>query len=113
MSKSDQEQKVLKGHLKYNGSFFTEDLTQFRAKLLWYVKKKCDGRFVNCHTRNGDIYVKLKEAQGQEDDWVVFKTPEDLFKYHIDSDFSLINATYLKFTVLEHVDPLPVFNRSE
>ena len=108
-----KSKKALKGHTEYNGSFFTEDLTQFRSKLLWYAKKQCDGRFVKCHTKNGDIYAKLKEAQEEDDDWVVIKTPEDFFKFDIEVDFSKLNDTYLKFSVLEHVDPLPIFNRFE
>ena len=51
--------KNLKSHTTFINSFITENLTPFRAKLLWYVKKKCDGRFVNVHTRDGTLKHSL------------------------------------------------------
>ena len=101
------------GNPDFNGSFITEDLTQFRSKLLWFVKKKCGGKFVNCHTRNGEIYAQLKDAQGHDDDFITIKSPEDLFKYDIDVDFNLINDNYLRFSVLEPLDTISVKNSFE
>ena len=103
----------MKGNPDFNGSFITEDLTQFRSKLLWFVKKKCGGKFVNCHTRNGEIYSQLKDAQGDDDDFITIKSPEDLFKYDIDVDFNLINDNYLRFSVLEPLDTISVKNSFE
>ena len=106
-----KSKKALKGHPTYGNSFITEDLTQYRSKLLWYIKKKCDGRFVNCHTRNGDIYVQLKEAQSQNDDWHKIKSPEDLFKFNIDVDYSVFNDEYLRFSILAPLDVISLNNR--
>ena len=108
-----KSKKALKGNPDFNGSFITEDLTQFRSKLLWFVKKKCGGKFVNCHTRNGEIYAQLKDAQGDDDDFITIKSPEDLFKYDIDVDFNLINDNYLRFSVLEPLDTISVKNSFE
>ena len=51
-----------KSKLKKNGIlknvFITEDLTSLRSKLLSYVKNKCNGDFVLCHTYNGKIRMK-------------------------------------------------------
>ena len=104
--------KHLKSSPNYFKSFITENLTPFRAKLLWYVKNKCDGRFVNAHTRNGNINVQLKEACGQDDEWHIIKSPEDLFSHGVDVDLTCINK-YLSFQVHAQLDVVPIFNRYE
>ena len=38
--------KHLKKHSEFKDSFFTENLTPFRSKLLCYLKHKCDGKLV-------------------------------------------------------------------
>ena len=101
----------LKSHPTYKDSFITENLTPFRSKLLWYVKKKCDGKFVKAHTRDGNIRVQLKEAQGDDDDWYVIKSPEDLFKLNVDFDYKLFNKDYYQFEVYDTIEPVSTFNQ--
>ena len=43
---------------KFKKAFITEDLTQFRSKLVNYVKNECNGKFVLCHTYIGIIRMK-------------------------------------------------------
>ena len=103
----------LKSHSTYKDSFITENLTPFRSKLLWYVKKKCDGKFVKAHTRDGNIRVQLKEAQGDDDEWYFIKSPEDLFKFNVDFDFKLFNKDYYQFEVYDTIEPVSTFNQFE
>ena len=103
----------LKTHPTYKDSFITENLTPFRAKLLWYVKNKCDGRFVKAHTRDGNIRVQLREAQGDDDDWHYIRSPEDLFKFNVDFDFKLFNKDYFQFEVYDTIKPASTFNQFE
>ena len=105
--------KHLKSSPNYSNCFITENLTPFRAKLLWYVKNKCDGRFVNAHTRNGNINVQLCEAHGEDDKWYIIKSPEDLFSHGINVDLKCINEKYLSFQVHAQLDVVPIFNRYE
>ena len=88
----------LKSHTSFHSSFITENLTPFRSKLLWYVKKKCDGRFVNVHTRDSNIKAQLNNAKDKDDDWITITSPDDLFKYDIKVDMSLINEKYFSFS---------------
>ena len=76
--------KTLKKHSKYKGSFFTENLTPFRSKLLWYLKNRCDGKLVKLHTRDGDIKAQKKNEDGDEDTWYTIRNPDDVFKLGID-----------------------------
>ena len=59
----------------FQDCFISEDLTPFRSKLLWYAKKKCDGKFVKVHTRDGLIKAKLKTAPDAKD-WITLKSPD-------------------------------------
>ena len=79
-------------------------------KLLWYTKKKCNGQFVNCHTRNGDIYAQSKDAQGKDDKFFIIKSPEDLFKHGIDVEYSVFNDGYLRFPILQPLVPTSAQN---
>ena len=101
----------LKSHTEFGSSFITENLTPFRSKLLWYVKKKCDGRFVNVHTRDGNIKVQLNDAHGENDDWHTITSPDDLFQHGVDVDLSLINENYFRFQVLPQIDITATYNR--
>ena len=105
--------KHLKSSSNFAGSFITENLTPFRSKLLWYVKNHCNGRFVNCHTRDGNITAQLNEAQGDNDPWVCIKSPEDLFQYNVNVNFKLLKEKYLRFQVHEMVDIVQIHNRFE
>ena len=103
----------LKSHPTFKDSFITENLTPFRAKLLWYVKNKCDGKFVKAHTRGGDIKVQLKDAQKDDDEWYTIKSPDDLFKFNVNFDFVLFNDNYFQFEVYDIVEPTSTFNQFE
>ena len=103
--------KHLKSHPHFHNSFITENLTPFRAKLLWYVKNKCDGRFANAHTRNGSINVQLSTAKGEDDKWYIINSPEDLFAHNVNVDLKLLNEKYLSFQVHAQLDIVPIFNR--
>ena len=103
----------LKSHPTFKDSFITENLTPFRSKLLWYVKKKCDGRFVKAHTRDGNIRVQLKEAQTDNDDWYTIKSPEDLFQFNVDFNYKLFNKDYFQFEVHPIIEPTCTFNQFE
>ena len=103
----------LKKHPVYKNSFITENLTPFRSKLLWYVKKKCDGKFVKVHTRDGNIKAQLREAQEKDDKWYTIQTPDDLFKFGVDIDFKLLNENYFRFEVYEELKPTSTFNQFE
>ena len=50
-----QENAVKNNCAKFKNTFLVEDLTPLRSKMLWYAKKQCDGKFKNCHTRDGRI----------------------------------------------------------
>ena len=103
--------KALKAHVNYGSSFITEDLTPFRAKLLWYLKNKIDGRLVNLHTRDGNIHAQLKEDQGDEGKWYTIRNPDDVFKLGIQFDVTELNEDYLSFQVYDQVDTTPISNR--
>ena len=88
-------------------AFITEDITPLRSKLLHYVKNKCGGKFVLCHTINGRIRMKKsakyegKIGNNEKDegigDWITISTPDDLFKHNIDVDFQKLNYLPLLF----------------
>lgn len=102
-----KSKKALKGSPTYNGSFITEDLTQYKSKLLWYMKNHCDGKFIKCHTRNGEIHAQLKD--NEDGKWHIIKSPDDLFKHGVDNvDYKLLNDSYIRFTVLKPLDTTTV-----
>lgn len=105
--------KQLKSHTQYGESFITEDLTPFRSKLLWYLKKKIDGKLVNLHTRDGNIHAQKKEAQGKDDQWYVIHNPDDLFAIGITFKPSDLNDYYISFEVHDQIDTTPISNRIE
>ena len=43
---------------EFSNAFILEDLTPLKCNLLQYVKKKCNNKFVLCHTKNGNIRIK-------------------------------------------------------
>ena len=47
-----------KDRKSFKDAFVVEDLTSLKKKLLYYVKKECDGKCVHCHTYNGKIRMK-------------------------------------------------------
>ena len=105
--------KHLKSHSTFKDSFFTEDLTPFRSKLLWYVKNHCNGKFVKVHTRDGNITAQLNDAQSDNDPWVTIKTPDDLFDHGIDVNLDILNEKYLRFEVHKNIDKTEIYNRFE
>ena len=95
----------LKKHPSFKNSFFTENLTPFRSKLLWYIKNKCDGKFVNVHTRDGNINVQLKGEHEKTDPWYIIRSPEDLWKkFGVVVNLKHINENYLRFEVYEQIE---------
>ena len=82
-------------------AFRVKDLTQGRQKLLNYVKKKCEGKFVLCHSYNGRKRTKKltqfhRKTDGNEkgdgvEEWININSPNDLFKRDIDVDFTKLD----------------------
>lgn len=92
---------------KAQGRFFTEDLTPFRNKLLWYTKnhaKDAKGKniFSNVHTRDGKIKAK-KVGKESDRKWITITTPDDFHSHGHDVDISLLNDNFHEFQVLEHL----------
>ena len=48
----------LKNSQEFSKAFISEDLIPLRSKLMQYVKKECNNKFVLCHTINGNIRMK-------------------------------------------------------
>ena len=80
-------------------AFIVEDLTQLRAKLLWYAKRKCDNKFTKCHTINGKI---LAQKDGNTDrKWINLSTPDHFHAHGVDVDIDIINNGLKKGKVLK------------
>ena len=84
----------------FKNAFITEDPTSLRAKLLHYVKEKCDGRFAKVYTIYGKIIMKETSDEHDDNDksdengnamWLKIETPDDLHKYGVDIDFLTLN----------------------
>ena len=77
-----------------------------RSKLLWYAKNKCNGKFINCHTRNGRIRAQLADG----DKWVTISNPDDFYN-HVDFiDLDIINKGLKKIQILKDIE-LPNLSR--
>ena len=78
-----------------------EDLTLLRQKPLYYLKKECDVKLVQCHTYNGKIRMKKASASGHENkrvgDWITITSTENLFKLGVNSDFEKLDLKSLLF----------------
>ena len=94
--------KKLKENAIFKSAFITEDLMPLRAKLLRYVKEECEDNFVLCHTINGAIRMKKSankngfplDENGKDQgtgNWLYVKSPDDLFRYDENIDFSKLN----------------------
>ena len=94
--------KKLKENAIHKSAFITEDLTPLRAKLLRCVKEECEDNFVSCHTINGAIIMKKSaykngfplDENGKDlgtGNWLYVKSPDDLFRYVENIDFSKPN----------------------
>ena len=68
---------------KFKNVFISENLTPLRARLLWFMKKKCTTKFTKVHTRDGVIKAKKEGADSSTDPWLSVRTPDDLFT-HLD-----------------------------
>ena len=92
---------------KAQGRFFTEDLTPFRNKLLWYTKnhvKDAHGKdmFYHVHTRDGKI--KAKKVGGNSDQkWITITTPDDFHRHGHDVDVTLLNSDFHQFKILQNL----------
>ena len=94
--------KKLKENAIYKSAFITEDLTPLRVKLLRYAKEECEDNFVLCHAINGAIRMKklaykngfpLDENEKYQGtgNWLYVKSPDDLFRYDENINFSKLN----------------------
>ena len=71
----------LKDNVDYKNMFISEDLTQLRAKLLYYVKR--EERVASAYTQEGKIICQLRDNSR-----IVLESPDDLFKICLtDVDF--------------------------
>ena len=87
----------------FKDCFISEDLTPLRSKLLWYAKKKCNGKFVKVHTRDGQIKAKLSTNPDAKD-WITLKSPDCFHKHGIDVDLRLINENLHTFKILPDLE---------
>ena len=98
--KDFQANAKAKGKNKYAKSFITEDLCPSRSTLLWYMKKHCNGNFLQCHTIEGKIKAKVKGGNGN---WITVSSPDDLFKYYDEIDIDFLNEKLKKYSILKQV----------
>ena len=97
----------LKISQEFSNAFTSKDLTPLRSKLLQYVKKECNNKFVLCHTNNRNIRMKksvkkesligVNEKDLGTSPWLVVSTPDDLFKHNVDINFFKLNYQRLLF----------------
>ena len=97
------KKKPLKTTTKFKDCFIAEDITPFRSKLLWYVRKQCGGKFVKAHTRDGKIKAKLKTDPDARD-WITITTPDDFHRHNVDVNLKLINEGLRGFKVLPDLE---------
>ena len=93
---------------KKQGRFFTEDLTPFKNKLLWYTKKKVldtDGKnmFVDVHSRDGKIKAK-KATNRSAKEWVTITSPDDFHRHDHDVVIDELNKYFNQFQILKSVE---------
>ena len=100
---------------KAQGRFFTEDLTPFRNKLLWYTKnhvKDANGAniFYHVHTREGKI--KARKKGGDTRKWITITSPDDFLAHGHTVNLDLLNKDFKQFQVLKHLkyDDTPLIN---
>ena len=105
-----QENANENGKNRYADSFITEDLAPNRSTLLWYMKKRCDGKFQKCHTIEGRIKATVKDQQGK-DQWITVSNPDELFEHYDDIDIDALNKKNRKYQILKTVE-IPVFDHS-
>ena len=82
---------------QFENAFIVEDLTPLRSKLLWYAKKQCNGKFKNCHTRDG----RIKAQKTDDDEWVTISNPDDFHKHGVDINIDIINKGLKKVQILK------------
>ena len=101
--RSLHEKAAGQGITKFSKAYIAEDLTPWRSKLLWYAKKKCNNKFVKCHTRNGKIKAKLASNPDSRD-WITISNPDDFFK-HLGTgtpiDIDALNDGMKKYKILK------------
>ena len=83
--------------MKFSCIYVAEDLTSLRAKLLRYVKGKCNNQFEQIHTKNGSILMKTSAETDElqpierKDIWIKIDSPDDLYRYNINIDFKKLD----------------------
>ena len=103
--KNLQENAVKKQSVKFQEAFLVEDLTPLRSKMLWYAKKQCNGKFKNCHTRDG----RIKAQRTDTEDWVTLSNPDDFHRYGVNVDINIMNKGLRKIQILKDLE-LPKFS---
>ena len=91
-----------KGFDNMKDAFIVEDLTPLRSKLLWYAKNQCNGKFKNCHTKNGKILAQTEQSKPNE--WISLSTPEDFHAHNVNIDLKMINDGLRKIQILKDLE---------
>ena len=77
-------------------------------KLVYYVKKERDVKFVQCHMFSGKIRMKNALANGDKNegvgDWITIISSENLFKPSVDLDFEKLYYKLLLFNFELNLD---------
>ena len=94
---------------KAQGRFFTEDLTPFRNKLLWYtknhVKDPTDANsnlFYHVHTREGKIKARKKGGDARK--WITITSPDDFLTHGHTVNVGILNEGFNQFKILEQLN---------
>ena len=87
-------------------AFIVEDLTPLRSKLLWYAKHQCNGKFINCHTKNGKILAQTSQSKPNE--WISLSNPDEFPAHGIKLDLELINNGLRKMKILDTQEFVPL-----
>ena len=94
---------------KAQGRFFTEDLTPFRNKLLWYTKNHVKdpndasaNLFYHVHTREGKIKARKKGGDARK--WVTIVSPDDFLAHGHTVNVDILNKDFHQFQILKHLE---------
>ena len=95
---------------KFANTFITEDLTNLRSGMIWYIKNKLSSKFHKVHTRNGVIKMKRTDDDTNNGDWISVDNPDDLHKLIGDElNIDELNEGLRSFKILKD-QPLPVIS---
>ena len=68
--------------------------------MLWYTKKQCNGKFKNCHTRDG----RIKAQRTDNEDWVTLSNPDDFHRFGVNVDIDIMNKGLRKIQILKDLE---------